>query len=181
MCKAHATDCTGTLPESCTWWAFCCALCNLRERRGRFAGQENDAPGDGEYAFEGSGDDDEATLEEEDALAAQDGADRLVRSQLTEDLFACWQLIHYLSANPLMIFWKAIHETAKFKALAVLQVRTWLLLKKHPAWLLTCRCSVSLLMIDSFKYFGMLSKGSFCNADKQSCLAAGTLQQFSMT
>lgn len=55
------------------------------------AGQESEAAGDGDYASEGSGDDDEATLEEEDAMAAQDGADRAVRYPLTH--YNCMLLI----------------------------------------------------------------------------------------
>ena len=42
------------------------------------SGEESEAAADGDYASENSEADDEVTLEEEDALAAQDGIDRAV-------------------------------------------------------------------------------------------------------
>lgn len=67
MCKQEGRD-----------WEIVHEVCNMSGVAAVCVGEESEVAADGDYASEGSEADDEATLEEEDALAAQDGTDRAV-------------------------------------------------------------------------------------------------------
>lgn len=83
-------------------------------------GKEGEAAADGDYASEDSEADDEATLEEEDALAAQDGTNCAVSAQSVrvslafECIQCCTAAVLWISYVPIQYLeWCSVHISLK--------------------------------------------------------------------